>query len=156
MYNLYLHIYIYISYIYHISLNWNCGHCIALHLPMLKILSCSSCWDSQQPFFFGLQICPPYFSWETDPTDDTWRSMDFSTMDPHIGIFSVSYLFHDQYDSQSPAGAVARSWGLFQLPEVCGEWQGKSEMSAAEIESKFFWSNFELLTMQVARDILQK
>ena len=54
MYNLYLHIYI--SYIYHISLNWNCGHCIALHLPMLKILSCSSCWDSQQPFFLGCRF----------------------------------------------------------------------------------------------------
>ena len=28
-------------------------------------------------------------------------------------------------------------------------------MSAAEIELTFFWANFELVTMQVARDILQ-
>lgn len=40
---------------------------------MLKILSYSSCWDFEHPFFLGLQIRPPYFSWETDLRDDTWR-----------------------------------------------------------------------------------
>ena len=116
---------IYISYIFELKL-WSL-HIIAFadaeDLLVFIMLRCSA------SIFLGLQIPPPYFSWETDPTDDTWRCKSRFLNHvpyPHIGIFSLSYLFHDQHDSQSPAGAVARSWGLFRLPEVCGEWQEKT------------------------------
>ena len=69
-------------------LNWNCGHCISLHLPMLKIRLYSSRWDFQHPFLWGCRFVHHISLGKQVPQMIPGdASIDFSTMDPHIGIF---------------------------------------------------------------------